>query len=194
MKKIKLLLKPKFIISFVALTILIAGASYAIAKNQKGETESEALWRDDFHHSFFGGDIFAEMEEMDKRMNKIFAEHKKIMAKMIQNADQSGKKSGTNNFLALYQDEGFYRYELTFNSFKKEDVVITVDNNIMTISARSEKSKKKKDKDESRSVNNFFYSLTIPSDAVGDPEIKRDDGKITITLKKSEAETQTKTH
>lgn len=64
----------------------------------------------------------------------------------------------------------------------------------MTISARSEKSEKKKDKNDSRSVNNFFYSLTIPSDAVGDPEIKHDERKITITFKKSEAKIQTKTH
>jgi len=197
MKKIKSLLTPKLIILVLTLSIFAAGATFAIARNAKQKEEKESakmIWQNDFHRSFSGADVFAEMEAMEKQMNKTFEEHRKLMAKMFhETRKQDDDQSGSKNSLALYQDNQSYRYELTFTSFKKEDVVISVNGGIMVVSAKSEKSEKDKKKGESHLSNNFFYSLSIPSDAVDNPDIKREEGKITIEFTKSKPKNSSET-
>ncbi|MCE3255400.1 MAG: hypothetical protein K0R25_894 [Rickettsiaceae bacterium] len=179
MKKIKSLLSHKLLISLLIVSFVASGTTCAIAAKQKAEKESsEAIWKD-----AFGADIFAEMEAMEKQMNKVFEEQRKLMVKMLKNAEENSRNSSSNS-LALYQDEQSYRYELTFNQFKKEDVAVGINNGIMTISAKNEGSGKDKKKGESHIYSNFFYSLSIPSDVVGDPEIKREEGKVTIKFAK----------
>jgi len=180
MKKLTSLFTKKTIILLFILLCTAAAGAYGLAlKHKEKEERPEMVWHDDFRNSFFESDIFAEMEAMEKQMDKAFEEHRKIMKKMMHSENLSSKNS-----LALFQDEKSYRYELTFDSFKKEDVMVSVDNRVMTVSAAHGELKKDKKKGELRSSNNLFYSLTIPQDAVGNPEIKREEGKIVIKFAK----------
>jgi HSP20 family molecular chaperone IbpA len=133
----------------------------------------------------FPNDVFAEMEAMEKQLSEALENQQKMMRKMFEEAKnmQFGGKTGGVS-LANYQDENFYTYELNFSSFKKEDILVNVTERILTISAENENVSTDKKKVEMQLSNNFFYSMTIPTDADAEPQIKREEGKIIVKFKK----------
>lgn len=180
MKKIKDLLKIKLLLpSVIAILLISSGIAYAI--NKKSQQEEEARLSE-FYHPFFSDDIFADMEAMEKQMNQAFDEHRKLMKKMFSNVEKRQKSKKSSNSLQLHEDEKSYKYELKFSDFSKDDVIISVNDRILTISAQKESSSK----DKSYSGASLYYSLSIPSNAQSKPDIERKSDKIVISFKKEE--------
>ncbi len=174
MKKIKSSLT--LIITLVlALLLASTAAAYFIIKNSR--PNPDVILQTGFNHPFMGADVFSQMQEIDKQIDSAFEQQRKLVSKIFQESKASLRSSSS---LTSYQDEKFYRYELKFSSFKKEDIVISYEGGMLTLSAKSDKSLSKDKTKELRSSKSFYYSLSIPSDVVGDPEIKREEGKIEI--------------
>lgn len=185
MKKLSRLSK---IIAIALVAILgLSGAAYAIAKKSENKTENaEKIWQDSFFVSPLHSDIFAEMEAMEKHMNKMFEEHRKLVSEMFSNVENKGSKQQERSSLSLFQEDEFYRYELVFSSFKKEDVMINVENRIVTFSARKDEEKNSKKSGEMHASKNFYYSIALPENAEDKPEITREDKKITVKFRKQD--------
>jgi HSP20 family molecular chaperone IbpA len=179
MKKIKSLLFSK-ITAVAAIIVLGALATFAYAKSSKEKKdEGEIILHSDFEKSFFGSEIFSEMEAMQKHMNKIFEEQNKMMKKIFDDSQKNFSKSDSSTSLSLRKEKEFYIYELNFSSFNKDDVSIAVDGRILTIAANTAKSGVA-GSSESYQKNNFYYSLSLPSDASNVPEITREKDRITV--------------
>ncbi len=186
--KTKFSRKSKIIAIVIASVLTLTGTTYALAKKNENKIENaEKIWHDSFFISPLHSDIFAEMEAMEKHMNKMFEEHRKFMSEMFRNAENKGDKQQERSSLSLFQEDEFYRYELIFSSFKKEDVMINVENRVVTFAARRDEEKVSKKKGELRSSKNFYYSITLPENADDKPEIIREDTKITVKFRKKDS-------
>ena len=131
--------------------------------------------------------IFAEMEAMEKRMNDIFKANHEHMKAVF---DQASKGNVQMNRAAIStkEDNNFYYYELNFSGFNKQDIVVGIKDNILTFLAQSKKENKDK-KQKSESSSNFHYSFLVPEyDLKKDPEIIREENKITVKLSKKISE------
>ncbi len=74
----------------------------------------------------------------------------------------------------------FYKYELTFSGYQKEDIVVEIKNNILAFYGK--KSDKKENQKEQSYINKSFgYSFYVPSPYNNqNPKILREDQKITV--------------
>ena len=131
--------------------------------------------------------IFAEMEAMEKRMNDIFKANHEHMKAVF---DQASKGNVQMNRAAIStkEDNNFYYYELNFSGFNKQDIAVGIKDNILTFLAQNKKENKDK-KQKSESSSNFHYSFLVPEyDLKKDPEIIREENKITVKLSKKISE------
>ena len=80
------------------------------------------------------------------------------------------------------QDDISYIYELSFAGFDKDNISISIKNNILTLSAR-QKEKSKSKQHQLYSDANFYYSFAVPKHK-GKPDIVRKNNKIIVTLSK----------
>ena len=176
MKKIE---SKKFLIGLlIVATTLCLVFAYALAKDSK---DQEAVVEEG---QLFSHDIFADMDEMEKEMDRAFERHHNLMKKMFKNAHSSFKNhTSSNASLLVNQNDKNYKYVLKFSDFKKEDIVVGVSNGILIISAKNNSSSKDKN-GVANQASSFYYSLALPNDAKGDPEIIREDKKITVKFAK----------
>lgn len=177
MKKVeskKILLILLIIVSVVALVL-----AYLLARemNRKNEADFSRF----FNHHSFSDDVFADIQQIEKEMDQAFESHQKVMKQMFKNAHSSFKNhaSSSSNLISVTTDKS-YEYSLSFSGVKKENVVVGVSNGILVISAKEEKSSNAKSQQTS-----FYYSLALPSDAVGEPELTREDGKVLIKFSRA---------
>jgi HSP20 family molecular chaperone IbpA len=127
--------------------------------------------------------IFEEMTAMEERMNDIFARHHQYMKQAFKQAVSNSSNAKNTNIIAKEDSEN-YQYELNFTGFKKEDIIVNVKNNLLTFLAKQEKIDKNKD-NNFKSASNFYYSFLIPADLANkEPEILRQENKITVKFKK----------
>ena len=184
-------------IFIAAISILIGAVAVLIVQNmarsKTNNIEKVMLnqQRDiaEFNRNLFPDNsaIFAEMEAMEKRMNDIFKANHEHMKAVF---DQANKGNVQMNRAAIStkEDNNFYYYELNFSGFNKQDIVVGIKDNILTFLAQSKKENKDK-KQKSESSSNFHYSFLVPEyDLKKDPEIIREENKITVKLSKKISE------
>ncbi|MBM5782429.1 MAG: Hsp20/alpha crystallin family protein [Pelagibacterales bacterium] len=195
LQNIKKIFGSKIFIAIIFTLIGISGTVLAKTKDHKQHTElanNEFDWNIvQQHHQIFENDpffqtngIFAEVAEMEKQMNKMFANHQKNMQKLFHEAKESGKINSQSSVLKN-EDEKTYYYELNFSGFKKEDIAIKIENNSLTFSAKKEDNKIDKDS-EKKANSSFYYSFSLPKyNNKTEPEIIKEDNKITVKLQKN---------
>lgn len=103
-------------------------------------------------------------------------------------------KGFENNFPAANVIEGdkAYKIELAIPGFKKEDIKVNTENDVLTISAETKSEKENKDEKYTRkefSYNSFTRSFQLPKTANSDKiEAKYEDGLLKLEVaKKDEA-------
>lgn len=128
--------------------------------------------------------IFAEMNEMQKRMNEIFANQHKQMAKIFLDGSRKKNIKSENSSVMTKQDDNFYYYELSFSGFDKDKVLVSMKNGFLTFAANKDGEFKDK-KSESKNASSFRYSFSIPAyNEKIDPEITKMDDKIVVKFAK----------
>lgn len=88
----------------------------------------------------------------------------------------------------IKDDEDIYEIELAVPGFKKEEIEVSVDNGLITISALSEKTEEKEEEHYTRrefSSSSFTKSFSIPKDASEDDvQASYEDGVLRVDLHK----------
>ena len=96
----------------------------------------------------------------------------------------------------VVSNNGNYEVELATPGFKKEEVNISIENKMLTITGESKKENEEKDKNYTRkefSSNSFVRSFALPENVDEDSiDAKYADGVLKITLKKAEEAIQNK--
>ena len=151
-----------------------------IVKNHQKIFDSDAF--------FNQSSVFKEMEVMEKKMNDVFKNHQKQMEKISKNLEKARDNADSSSSQVVSkEDDVSYSYELNFSGFKKEDISVVIKDNILTFKAQNKKDLGSKNQKYSSSAD-FYYSLSIPQyDVKKDPEIVREDNKITVKLFKLES-------
>lgn len=169
---------------FIAITFTllgICGTVLAKGKDNQQMVESFPTWPDSYDKKFgtiFNDDIFVEMQEMQKRMDKVFSDHQEYMAKAFA---ESKKSNATKTSIAQKEDDDNYYYELNFAGFKKDDVVVSLKDDILTFSA----AKKSDEKAKEQYASNFYYSFSVPQrNEKIEPQITKEDNKVIVKLAK----------
>lgn len=186
-------LSSKTFIAILFTLLGVCGTVLAQSKDyQRREyAESFPTWPDRYdkefsalhHYDPFFDDygIFAEMRHMQHRMNEIFSNHHRYMSEALEKAKINTQD--TRAQVSKKEDDENYYYEMDFAGFKKEDVVVSVKNDILTFSAK----KKIDDKDKkSYATSDFYYSFSVPKrDKDVAPEIVKEDNKVLVTFAKA---------
>lgn len=192
------------IFTLVGVSIATLVQSVALSKESvytKQQVKNLQIWSDDFerimeeqrkilssfdHDPFFENPalIFAEMNQIQKRMNDIFADQHKHMTKIFDESKKNKNVKSENSSVVTRQDENNYYYELSFSGFNKEEILVSIKNGFLTFSAKKNEETKDK-KSESQSSSSFSYSFSTPQyDEKIEPEITKQDGKVIVKFVK----------
>lgn len=176
----------KIFIAIVFLLLGICGTTLAqnIIKNRANSGLAQQEFSVFSYDPFFdNSSIFAQMENMQRKMDNAFKAHRQSMELVFKQAGKNG--SGINKASVFQRNEkDSYLYELDFSGFKKEDVVVNIKDNILTFKAENKKENGDKNYN-SYSSSSFYYSFSIPKyDTKKEPQITREDGKIIVKFAK----------
>jgi HSP20 family molecular chaperone IbpA len=140
-----------------------------------------------YYPDFYDRNFSEEMRLMEKRIDNILKNHNQyVMTSLSTNHTNNDRASKSE--VAAKQDDNYYYYELNFSGFKQEDVRVDVKDNILTFKAEN-----KKDSGNDYFSSNFYYSFSVPEyDVSKEPEIIRDDSKITVKFNKKAKNRQTR--
>ena len=129
---------------------------------------------------------FRELEEMEKRLSTIFGR---------QSLRPDGEKEAMtmaewSPLVDISEDEKEYIIKAEIPEIKKEDVKLTVQDNVLTISGERKSEKEEKGKKYhrvERTYGSFLRSFTLPEDADGSKvAAEYKDGMLNVRLPKSE--------
>lgn len=131
-------------------------------------------------------DLFKELEEMQRRMSTMFGR--------LPVRKDSGKEELTvaewAPLVDITEDDKEYLVKAELPEIKKEDVKLTIQNDVLTISGERKYEKQEQDKKfhrVERASGSFLRSFTIPEDADGTKvSAEYKDGVLKIHLPKSE--------
>ena len=174
---------------FIAVAFTLIGiAGTVLAKSKDSSQQYVEVFPSDPMFNSLHGDpffsdygVFAEMKEMQNRMNDIFANHQKQISQAFEESKKNNNTTKTS--ASKKEDDKNYYYELNFAGFKKEDIVVSIKNNLLTFSA--EKKKESDDKNKQSYASNFYYSFSIPKrDENVEPEISKQDDKVVVKFVK----------
>lgn len=90
----------------------------------------------------------------------------------------------------VIDNENNYEIEMAAPGFKKDDFYVTVDNGVLSISAKSEQEEEENKKNYTRkefSSKSFMKSFTLPENVTDDITAKYEDGVLRLSLLKTEA-------
>jgi HSP20 family molecular chaperone IbpA len=169
---------------FIATTFILIGiAATLITQNFFKSRQNYFVIRNHFPFepdiAFADDNFFNEIEAMQKEIEKTFADHRK-RAKEIFDSNNVTNKSKVSST----EDDKNYFYQLDFSGFKKEDVVVSVNNNSVSFSAENKKFKSNKTQ-EQQAQGSFYYSFLVPQyDEKKEPEIIRKDNQVIVKLTK----------
>ena len=132
-------------------------------------------------------DPFREMEELQKRLTSIFG----LAPQRPTNGREENR--GVAQWLPLVdiaEDDKEYSIKVELPEVKKEDVKVTVESGVLTISGERKFEKEEKDRKYhrvERSYGSFTRSFTVPDDA-DDSHVSAEfkNGVLTVRLAKSE--------
>ena len=131
-------------------------------------------------------DPFKEMNELNKRLNSLFT--------LSPSRQSDGKEAMTvAEWLPLVditEDDKQYLIKAELPEVKKEEVKVTVENGVLTLSSERKFEKEEKDKKYhriERAYGSFTRSFTVPDDA-DDSKVSAEfkDGVLTVRLAKDE--------
>lgn len=166
--------KQTFAASAILALIFTFNASQAAFAASKSSHE-EAVFSD------FEAEFSKNIAATQKEIEQMIENQRKMIAKMMDDSKKNLQNlNSSKTSLTMQQEKDSYIYKVTFDAFKKEDVAVSVNDRIMTISAKSESAKKGK-----ISSNSMFYSLSIPQDASDVPELTRRKNEILIKFLKN---------
>lgn len=129
---------------------------------------------------------FRELEEMEKRLSTIFGR---------QNVRRDGEKEAMtmaewSPLVDITEDEKEYVIKAEVPEIKKEDIKLTVQDNVLTISGERKSEKEEKGKKYhrvERTYGSFMRSFTLPEDADGNKvAAEYKDGMLNVRLPKAE--------
>ncbi len=122
-----------------------------------------------------------EIDAMEKRMNETLENHQKRMREVFSEAQKKGGKTSVSST----EDNDSFIYELNFSGFTKEEINVSMKDNVLTFFADKEKDKN----DKVAVASSFSYSFLIPPqyDKKIEPEITRQDDKIVVKLVKKKS-------
>lgn len=121
--------------------------------------------------------IIDEMEAIENKMNKSMEENDKLMKQLFEDMPKNSRQSEVRRS----EDDDNYIYELTFSGFEKNEVTAEIKNNALTFAGK----KTNKKDEQNLSATNFYYTFSLPKyDLKNDPEINKEEGKITVKLRK----------
>jgi len=127
-----------------------------------------------FNDNFFDHSFFEEMNQIQREMDRSFRRQQARMEKIFY------EKPRYKNFITKKETKDEYIYKLHFTGYKKEDIQIEVKNQTLNISANNSQKEQ-----HQYSSSNFYYSFYLPKfDVTKQPQIARENGNITITLRK----------
>jgi len=134
---------------------------------------------------------FRELEEVSNRLNSIFG---KLPARVEPAQDMLAMADWMPS-VDISETEAGYLIKAEIPEVKKEDVKVTIENGMLTISGERKQEKEEKDKKFhriERSYGSFVRSFRMPDDAE-ENTVKADfkDGMLNVTLPKS-AKTESK--
>jgi HSP20 family protein len=130
--------------------------------------------------------MFAEMDNMKKKINQAFQAHQKHMVDVMKEAQKNGANVSKTSVSNREDDQNYY-YQLNFSGFKKEDVAVEIKDNVLTFSAKNEQENDDK-KQKFSSASSFKYSFSVPEyNTKKEPEIVRENDKITVKFAKKES-------
>lgn len=129
---------------------------------------------------------FRELEEMERRLSTLFGR---------QSVRPDGEKEAMtmaewSPLVDITEDEKEYVIKAEVPDVKKEDIKLTVENNVLSISGERKTEKEEKGKRYhrvERTYGSFMRSFTLPEDADG-TKVSADykDGMLNVCLPKSE--------
>ena len=131
-------------------------------------------------------DPFKEMDELHRRLNSLFH----LGQGRTTNGNENMTVAEWSPVVDITEDEKSYLIKAELPEVKKEDVKVTVENGVLTITGERKFEKEEKDKKYhriERSYGNFLRSFTLPDLADGSKvtaEFK--DGVLKVRLPKSE--------
>jgi HSP20 family protein len=129
---------------------------------------------------------FRELEEMEKRLSTIFGR---------QNLRRDGEKEAMtmaewSPLVDITEDEKEYVIKAEVPEIKKEDIKLTVQDNVLTISGERKSEKEEKGKKYhrvERTYGSFMRSFTLPEDADGSKvAAEYKEGMLNVRLPKAE--------
>ena len=169
---------------FIATAFITIGiAATLITQNFFKSRQNYFLIRNHFPFepdiAFLDDVFFNQIEAMQKQMEKTFADHRKHANEILDSSNLTNKSK-----VSSIEDDKNYFYQLDFSGFKKEDIVVSVNNNSVSFSAENKKFKSDKAQ-EQQVQGSFYYSFLVPQyDGKKEPEIIRKDNQVIVKLAK----------
>ncbi len=175
--------KPFIAAIFFAFGIASVLLTQGLLQNTPPRISHQNLLPSFSNMAFAHNDIFSEMEEMEKVMHESFIAHQKMMQKAFANIEKSNDTKFTSR-VSNSSDNNNYYYQLDFSGFKKEEILVSVKDNVVSFSAKSSETKSSEDSSSNASTQ-FHYSFLAPEyDHKSDPEIIKKDNQIIVRLAK----------
>ena len=129
---------------------------------------------------------FRELEEMEKRLSTIFGRQ----AMRADGEKEALTVAEWSPLVDIAEDEKEYLIKAEIPDIKKEDVKLTVQDDVLTISGERKSEKEDKGKKYhriERTYGSFMRSFTLPEDADGSKvSAEYKDGMLNVRLPKSE--------
>jgi HSP20 family protein len=131
-------------------------------------------------------DPFKEMDELNKRLNSLFS----LSASRQANGREAMTVAEWLPLVDITEDDRQYLIKTELPEVRKEDVKVTVENGVLTLSGERKLEKEEKEKKYhriERAYGSFTRSFTVPDDA-DDTKVSADfkDGVLTVRLAKNE--------
>lgn len=132
-------------------------------------------------------DPFREMEDLQKRLTSIFG---LAPARAANGKEENMTVAQWLPLVDITEDDNQYLIKAELPEVRKEDVKVTVENGVLTISGERKFEKEEKEKRYhriERAYGSFTRSFSVPDDA-DDAKVSADfkDGVLTVRLTKSE--------
>ncbi len=164
---------------------------YQIPKSQfvsEFEDHTNLLSHELTNYDRFFAEFDNQIQEIRQDFDRAFAKQNDLFARSFKEFATSSHKSSSSTSFEKSQDKKFLIYKLNFKGYNKDDIEVSVNNNILKISAnkKQEKVQNKGEKALSKKIseNNFYYSFYLPKNIDINPDIKRTDNEILVKFKK----------
>ena len=179
-------------IIFASIFLIIGSLiTYSCQQNQDFRTHKKR-YHSHFFHNFdedFEEDFFADFDEMHKRMEHSFKNHRQMMRQAFEENNKildNSKSSKIQASLQHFEDEKSHNFELKFSGIKPEEINVLIEKNYLIFNSKKAEIVSTKDGDtstQSSSNADFYYANYLPEyDEKISPEIIKNNEKISVKL------------